>query len=240
MAEQSSAETDQSPTGPEGSAAPARSAADHAATFADVTGHFYRGEVDRLTTWRSRLDQTTNWAVVVMAAILTWVFSSEGNPHYVLLIGMAAVAVFLFIEAQRYQEYDAWRSRVRIVQQDFIGTVLDPTAPGRDDWRERLSGDLREPDIDLPLTAALAHRLQRTYMPLLGLLLVAWIARITVFELEEGWRATASIGTIPGTAVVGAVGAVFAVLLGLTLWSIHQATKREFADDTATGPDERG
>lgn len=218
----------------------ARSASDDPVTFASVTGDFYRGEVDRLTMWRTRLDQTTNWAVVVMVAILTWVFSSEENPHYVLLIGMAAVGVFLFIEAQRYQEYDAWRSRVRIVQQDYLADVFSPSGPVRDDWNDRLSRDLRQPDIHLPLTAALAHRLQRTYMPLIGVLLVAWVARITVFEADEAWHQGASIGTIPGIAVVGAVAAVNAVLLVLTAWSIKEATKREFDDSTTTGPDERG
>ena len=33
--------------------------------------HLYRGEVHRMTNWRERLDRTTNWAVTVMAAILT-------------------------------------------------------------------------------------------------------------------------------------------------------------------------
>lgn len=236
MAESGSSQSDPNPRTRDETAAtdPTRSASDDYATFADVTGDFYRGEVDRLTTWRSRLDQTTNWAVVVMVAILTWVFSSDGNPHYVLLIGMAAVGVFLFIEAQRYQEYDAWRSRVRTVQEDFIAGVLDPGASEREDWRDRLSRDLREPNIDLPLVASLAHRLQRTYMPLLGILLVSWIARITVFE-DAHWREAAAIGTIPGVAVVGALGVVFAVLVALTMWSVHQATKREF-DETSSGP----
>lgn len=44
------------------------------------------------------------------AAILTWVFTSPENPHYVLLIGILGLLDFLFIEAKRYQEYDAWRS----------------------------------------------------------------------------------------------------------------------------------
>jgi uncharacterized membrane protein len=48
----------------------------------------YRGERDRVTTWRGRLDQTTNWTVTIIAAMLTWVFSSPENPHYLLLIGM--------------------------------------------------------------------------------------------------------------------------------------------------------
>lgn len=33
--------------------------------------HLYRGEIHRMRFWRERLDRTTNWAVIVIAAILT-------------------------------------------------------------------------------------------------------------------------------------------------------------------------
>jgi uncharacterized membrane protein len=36
--------------------------------------HFYRGEVSRSNTWRARLDGTSNWAVVTIAALLTFSF----------------------------------------------------------------------------------------------------------------------------------------------------------------------
>lgn len=45
-----------------------------------VMAHAYRGELDQATTWRQRLDQATTWAVTVIAAILTWAFSSGDNP----------------------------------------------------------------------------------------------------------------------------------------------------------------
>jgi uncharacterized membrane protein len=53
-----------------------------------LLGHVYRGEVDRANTWRDRFDRTTNWAVTIIATILTFVFSGRGNPHYLLLLGM--------------------------------------------------------------------------------------------------------------------------------------------------------
>jgi uncharacterized membrane protein len=41
--------------------------------------HLYRGELHRMKLWRERLDRTTNWAVPLMTAILTWAFSNETN-----------------------------------------------------------------------------------------------------------------------------------------------------------------
>ena len=50
--------------------------------FATAMAHFYRGEISRTNTWRTRLDATTNWAVITTAAALTFVFSSAQNPHF--------------------------------------------------------------------------------------------------------------------------------------------------------------
>jgi uncharacterized membrane protein len=46
---------------------------------ADITAlsHLYRGEVYRSTVWRTRLDTTTNWAVVTTGLALSMTFSSE-------------------------------------------------------------------------------------------------------------------------------------------------------------------
>lgn len=68
--------------------------------------HLYRGEIHRMKFWRQRLDRTTNWAVLVISAILTWAFSRLDIPQYILLIGVATLSVFLVIDARRYRGYD--------------------------------------------------------------------------------------------------------------------------------------
>ncbi len=41
--------------------------------------HLYRGEVYRSTIWRSRLDQTTNWAVVTTGIALSLTYAESGR-----------------------------------------------------------------------------------------------------------------------------------------------------------------
>lgn len=217
--------------GADGEQAIVGAAAEEASTFISITGHFYRGEVERMTAWRSRLDQTTNWAVVVMAAILTFAFSSSDNPHYVLLIGVLAVGSFLVIESQRYQEYDVWRNRVRILQRYLLAGVLAPGEAPDGDWRTDLASDLRHPEVSIPFRRAIGHRLKRVYFLLLTVLLSTWIARITVFQRGEPWLQTAAIGQIPGPVVVGIVGVGYLTLGALTLASILEGQKREFSDE---------
>jgi uncharacterized membrane protein len=180
--------------------------------------HLYRGEVHRMKLWRERLDRTTNWAVIVMAAIITWAFSSPDNPHYILLIGVATLCIFLVIEARRYRGYEIWRSRVRILQENVWAYGLDPSVGVVDpEWREKLSEDYRTPTVKISAEEAIAHRLRRVYLPMFGILLAAWVVRITAFS-PDPWLASAAIGNIPGLVVVAAVVLFYLGSLTLACW----------------------
>ncbi|WP_225741348.1 DUF2270 domain-containing protein [Halorussus halophilus] len=171
--------------------------------------HLYRGEIHRMKLWRERLDKTTNWAVIVMAGVLTWSFSSEQNPHYVILAGIAAVGLFLTIEARRYRAYDIWRSRVRKMQENVWAFGLDPSQGLEDEyWRPKLSRDYRKPTLKITAEEAISHRLRRVYLPLFTLLLGAWAIRIVAFT-DASWPASAAIGDIPGLLVTGVVASLY-------------------------------
>ena len=203
---------------------------DERSAFAGLTGEFYRGEIERTASWRARLDQTTNWAVVVVAAILTWAFSSPDNPHYVMLIGMFGVTAFLVMEATRYREYDVWRNRVRILQKDLYAELYSSDGATAGDWQAQLSEQLDEPTFNISFREALTHRLRRSYLPLLLILLAAWVARTTVFEPSESWRETASIVVVPGDVVVAVVALFYAAAVLVTAWSAREKRVREFQE----------
>ncbi|PCR88961.1 DUF2270 domain-containing protein [Natrinema ejinorense] len=179
--------------------------------------HLYRGEIHRMQFWRERLDQTTYWAIVVMSAILTWSFSSRTNPHYVVLLGAAAVTAFLVIEARRYRGYDIWRGRVRTLQKNVFAYGLDPSAGLEDPgWRETLSQDYRRPTIKITTEEAIAHRLRRIYMILYTIILGAWVTRVTAFA-SRPWPESAAVGEIPGLAVTAVVAACYLLAVVVTV-----------------------
>jgi uncharacterized membrane protein len=63
----------------------------------------YRGEVYRSTVWRTRLDSSTNWAVVTTGIALSATYSSsQASPLPMALVGLL-VSVFLLFEARRYR-----------------------------------------------------------------------------------------------------------------------------------------
>ncbi|EJN57519.1 DUF2270 domain-containing protein [Halogranum rubrum] len=205
--------------------------ADHSTEMSSILGDAYRGELDRETTWRSRLDQTTTWGVTVVAAILTWAFSSGDNPHYIILVGILVLSFFLFIEARRYRDYDVYRSRVRLFQQNLLADALDPSVGvEHEDWRSKLSQDYRTPTLKVSTWEATANRLRRIYLPLLAVLLVAWLFRITAFAPNENPLTTATIAVVPGIFVVAAIALYYIAAILIVLWPRERHAKGEFRE----------
>jgi uncharacterized membrane protein len=69
--------------------------------------------------WRTRLDNTTNWAVVILGIALSVTFSSrEASPLPLLLAGVLSI-VFLIFEARRYRYFNVWRARAHWLERNF-------------------------------------------------------------------------------------------------------------------------
>ena len=55
--------------------------------------HLYRGEVYRSTVWRTRLDSSTNWAVVTTGIALSATYSNAtASPLPMVLVGLLVFA----------------------------------------------------------------------------------------------------------------------------------------------------
>ena len=117
---------------------------------------------------------------------------------------------------------------MRTIQTDVIAEQYDPSETPSREWRRELAEQLRTPTFSMSFRRALAHRLRRTYLYLLLILLVSWVMRITVFESGQGWRQSASILGTPGIVVVGAIAVFYAVIIGIALFSAMGSRVREF------------
>src|SRR5215510_16308842 len=121
--------------------------------------HLYRGEVGRANVWRTRLDGTTNWAVLTTGATLSFAFSSDKNTHVMILINSLLIMFFMYIEARRYRFYDLWRSRVRLMETEFFAEMLTPASQEAvENWREILADDLLRPRFSVTMWEALGRR----------------------------------------------------------------------------------
>jgi len=165
--------------------------------------HLYRGEVYRSTIWRTRLDATTNWAVLTLGVAFSVTFSShEASPLPLLLAGILCI-VFLMFESRRYLYFNVWRARARWMEKNFYAPLLRGERLRPDTgWSNILAQDYCEPRHHITLARAIGRRLRRNYIWILGIQTLAYYGKIAIHpvpisslsELVE----RAKIGPIPG------------------------------------------
>ena len=151
--------------------------------------HLYRGEVYRATVQRTRLDMTTNWAVLTTAGLLAFSFREGSSPHWAILLGFLLVSLFMVFEARRYQMFDLWRARVRKIEENFYGPILrrNPVSPQRE-WGARVASDLFQPSYKIGFLAAVRVRLLRNYWGIYFVLLMAWVLKVLMYpEPAHNW-----------------------------------------------------
>ena len=191
------------------------------ADFATAMIHLYRGEMGRATTWRTRLDTTTNWAVVTVAASLSFAFGSPQNPHFVLLLVLLLVCTFLYIEARRYRYYALWSYRVRLMETDFFARMLAPPLHPSPDWANRLSKNLLQPSFSIAQWEAIGWRFYRTYVWLITLQLISWGIKLAIHPTPAlNWATIverASIGRLPGAWIVTAIEVIYGAMAILAI-----------------------
>lgn len=192
--------------------------------------HYYRAEMGRMNSWRGRLDLTSNWAITVVAALLSVSLSTPTAHHGLVLFAMLIVLLLLCVEARRYRFYDVYRMRIRQFERHYFGQLFGPeTKGGVEPWLLMLAQDLRHPRFRITYHRALRRRLRRNYIWMFLILGLAWILKIMSPDLQDGAAldpsrpievaiAHAAIGPVPGWLVIGLVVLFFA---GLAVTSLR-------------------
>jgi uncharacterized membrane protein len=143
--------------------------------------HLYRGEMHRMTTWRSRLDTTSHWAILLTTGMTTFALGSRELPHYVLLLGLAINTIFMLMEARRYQHLHHSKWRIQLLEHNYFACQLRSTPnPKEPSWRSQLSDDLEQPHFTISLFLAARLRLRRNYLMLLFFITAVWLAKLFI------------------------------------------------------------
>lgn len=188
--------------------------------------HLYRGELAEASAWRSRIDATSNWAVVLSVTALSFVFGgTSGERHVLIPIVVLFCTFLLMMEARRYRFYDIWRSRARTLEINFYRPMLDGSPPVQPDWANTLAHDLAWPHFHMPWWEAAGRRLRRNYQWIYGILLASWLVVLMAYPIPStSWRevsARAAVGPIPGTVVIGGMTIFYCGLVALGAYSLY-------------------
>lgn len=149
--------------------------------FHGAMAHLFRGEMQRMTVWRQRLDVTSNWAILLMVALTTFTLGAPDVPHYVLLLGLALIGISALIEGRRYQHLHHCGWRLYLIELGYFAPLLDASrgAP-MIDWRGMLADDLRRPRLLVSWFTATRVRLRRNYLMVLYFVTTAWLTKLYI------------------------------------------------------------
>jgi len=175
--------------------------------------HLYRAEIYRSTAWRTRLDNTTNWAVAGLGLAMSISFSRPDTSVLPILLMGGLIVVFLFFEARRYRYFNFFRDRARWMETNFYAPMLlGQGCICGTGWEKVLSQDYRKPQYHMTLFRAVGRRLRRTYAYILTIQALAYMGKIIIHPTPVTSFAEfvqrAAIGPVPGEAILLAV-AVF-------------------------------
>ena len=205
--------------------------------YMNVMVHFYRGEVQRSTSWRQRLDATTNWAVLTTAGMLSFSLGTPSNSHIVLLLSNLIILAYLLIEARRYRYFEVYRARVRMIEENFLIPVITRQLESPMlSWREMVAMDLDLPKYKTTLIEAVGFRLRRNYLSIFIIILGGWFVKLIIHptmlvDFSEFWPRVA-VGTIP-SVLITAGGVFFYAGLITVVWAARHIHGGEPADEIA-------
>ncbi len=192
--------------------------------FITAMVHLHRGELGEATAWRSRIDTTTHWAVVLSATALSFVFSDKSSERHVLIPIITLFITFLLLmEARRYRFFDIWRSRARMIEINFYRPMLDGTKAAMPDWAETLAHDMEWPHFHMPRWEAVGRRLRRNYQWIYAILLGSWVVVLmshpTSSTSLDVVVARAAIGPFSGQLVIAGMLVFYSSLAVLGVYS---------------------
>jgi uncharacterized membrane protein len=180
--------------------------------------------MDRATTWRARIDNPTNWAILTCGTAVSFVLNDPDHSHAVLLLLMLQVLMFLAIEARRTRYYDLWSSWLRLLEIEYLAPILqDNVITAADTWQELLVQDLGYPHFKVSFWRMFRRRLRDHYLAIYLFLLLAWLVKLVQHPVpacsgpNDTITCHAAVGPLPGEYVLGGVLAYYALLILLTV-----------------------
>jgi uncharacterized membrane protein len=175
--------------------------------------------------WRSRLDNTTNWAITSTSTIFTVAFSFENVPHIIFFFNIAIVWVMLWIEARRYRFYDAFRARVRMLEAHFLVPIVSQNSSLlQGEWQRLVCEDLLLPSFKISKFEAIGRRLRRNYGFIFVIILVAWITKIFLhpnqpIDSPRAFYHALNVGkSIPSWLVAAVFMGTFLSVIGIVIY----------------------
>jgi uncharacterized membrane protein len=206
------------------------------ASFHTAMAHLYRAEVHRMTVWRTRLDTTSNWAILLTTGLTTFTLGSQGVPHYTLLLGLALNFICMLLEGRRYQHLHHSEWRLHRLERDYFAPWL-AAGDGEPGWTEELAADLRQPRATIGLFTAVRRRLRRNYVLLFYFLTAVWLTKLFIHGLDAvRFYQRLAVGDLVPSWLVAASATAFLLAVTVLAFATDGSESIERYSDRELGP----
>lgn len=204
--------------------------------FHTAMAHFYRGEIHRMTVWRTRLDTTSNWAILLTTGLTTFTLGSASVPHYTLLLGLALNSICMLLEGRRYQHLHHAEWRLRIMEDGYFAPWCESESPAPG-WSRELAADLRDPRGTISLLDAVRLRLRRNYALLFYFMTAVWFTKLFIHrpDAPTSFYERLAVGDLIPSWFVAGSASLF--ILGVTALSAATSC-REVVEEYRPEPQE--
>lgn len=147
-----------------------------------VVAHLYRGEMNRMTVYRQRLDTTTNWAITLESAILV-IYINKNINFYFIFFPLTILVFFSFLEARRYRYFFTSAKRVQYLEIEYFGKQIFQKRCG--DQFYLIIDNIMDVKFLITLKQAWAIRFYRNYMWLCYISLLIMIYKYLTIDLDK-------------------------------------------------------
>lgn len=202
--------------------------------------HLYRAEVYRSTIWRTRLDTTTNWAVVTLGIALSLTFAAPTASALPLVLVGVLLLFFLMVESRRYRFFNVWRARCRWMETHFYAPMLDDgDLHLEENWQKTLAEDYWRPKYHVSLMVSVGRRVRSTYLWILLIQGLAYIGKLIVHpepavSVAEVFE-RAAVGPVSGGVVVALGLFYISLLVAIAIWSYVHDRGRALRGERSRG-----
>lgn len=157
-----------------------------------VVAHLYRGEMNRMTVYRQRLDTTTNWAITLESAILV-IYLDKKLEFYFILFPLAILLFLSFLEARRYRYFYTSAKRVQFLETGYFAQQIFQQELDLENPLDALIENVSHVQFLIGLRQAWIIRFYRNYIWLYYISLVIMTYKYTTIPTKTLWHLVSAI-----------------------------------------------
>lgn len=152
-----------------------------------VVAHLYRGEMNRMTVYRQRLDTTTNWAITLESAILV-IYLDKKLEFYFILFPLTILLFLSFLEARRYRYFYTSAKRVQFLETGYFAQQIFQQELDLEDPFHLLIENVSHVQFLIGLRQAWIIRFYRNYIWLYYISMVIMTYKYMTIQSKTLWH----------------------------------------------------